>query len=94
MLQHWRKQERTGKRGKPRLYSDQAIVCALRLREVYRLPLRATEGLLHSLITLLKADITAPSYSTLCRRQAGLAIDLAADLSAPAAEPKEREPYQ
>ncbi len=37
----------------PGLYSDQAITCALRLREVYRLPLRATEGLLRSLIALL-----------------------------------------
>ena len=60
-------------------------VCALRLREVYRLSLRATEGLLRSLITLLKADITAPSYSTLCRRQAEIVVDLAS-------EPTEKEP--
>lgn len=90
VLQHWRNQEQTGKRGKPRFYSDQAIVCALRLREVYRLPLRATEGLLRSLITLLKADITAPSYTTLCRRQAGLTVDLAAELNK--AEPVSMEP--
>jgi len=94
VLQHWRNQEQTGKRGKPRSYSDQAIVCALRLREVYRLPLRATEGLLRSLITLLgadiKADITAPSYSTLCRRQAGLTVDLAVELNK--AEPVSMEP--
>jgi hypothetical protein len=91
-LQHWHTQEQTGKRGKPRFYSDQAIVCALRLREVYRLPLRATEGLLRSLITLLKADITVPSYSTLCRRQAGLAVELSA--VSLALEPKEIEPKE
>lgn len=78
MLQDWRNQERTGKRGKPRLYTDQAIVCALRLREVYRLPLRATEGLLRSLVTLLGADVAVPCYSTLSRRQAGLAVALEA----------------
>ena len=77
-LQDWRNQERTGKRGKPRLYTDQAITCALRLREVYRLPLRATEGLLRSLVTLLGADVAVPCYSTLSRRQAGLAVALEA----------------
>lgn len=56
VLQTWRNQERTGKRGKPRLYSDQAIACVLRLREVYRLPLQATEGLLRSLVALLGAS--------------------------------------
>ena len=77
-LQDWRNQERTGKRGKPRLYTDQAIVCALRLREVYRLPLRATQGLLRSLVALLGADVAVPCYSTLSRRQAGLAVPLEA----------------
>lgn len=93
VLQNWHSQERTGKRGKPRFYSEQAIACALRLREVYRLPLRATEGLLRSLVTLLGADVTVPSYSTLCRRQAGLAVDLSvpADQTSPV-EPIEAEP--
>lgn len=82
VLQDWRNQERTGKRGRPRLYTDQAIACALRLREVYRLPLRATEGLLRSLTALLGADMSIPCYSTLSRRQAGLAVAL--DAPAPA----------
>ncbi len=88
VLQDWRSQERKGKRGKPRFYSDQAITCALRLRGVYRLPLRATEGLLYSLVAPLGADIAVPCYSTLSRRQAGLAVGL----SAPAAEPIETQP--
>jgi len=90
VLQDWHNQERTGKRGKPRFYSDQAIfysdqaiTCALRLREVYRLPLRATEGLLRSLVALLGADVAVPCYSTLCRRQTGLAVEL----FTPTAEP-------
>ena len=57
-MQNWRSQQRTSERSKPRCYSDQAIACALRLREVYRLPLRATEGLLRSLVTLLVVDGT------------------------------------
>lgn len=82
VLQDWHNQQRTGKRGKPRFYSDQAITCALRLREVYRLPLRATEGLLRSLIVLLGANVTVPCYSTLSRRQASLAVALDAPASA------------
>jgi hypothetical protein len=77
-LRHWREQARTGRRGRPRLYSDQAILCGLRLREVYRLPLRATQGLLRSLLALLGAQVPAPCYSTLSRRQAGLAVSPAA----------------
>jgi len=82
VLQNWRSQQRTGKRGKPRCYSDQAIACALRLREVYRLPLRATEGLLRSLVALLGAEVTIPCYSTLSRRQPGLHVALEAPTSA------------
>lgn len=82
VLQEWRNRGRTGKRGKPRLYSDQAIACALRMRQVYRLPLRATEGLLRSLVALLGADVPIPCYSTLSRRQAGLAVPLDAPAAA------------
>jgi hypothetical protein len=78
VLQDWHDRRRTGRRGRPRVYSDQAIACALRLREVYRLPLRATEGLIRSLVALLGADVAVPCYSTLSRRQAGLAVALGA----------------
>lgn len=87
--QNWYNEERTGKRGKPRCYSDQAIACVLRLREVLHLPLRevlhlplrATEGLLRSLILLLGVDVTVPCYSTLSRRQKGLSVALDAPVS-------------
>lgn len=78
MLRNWRHEGRNGKRGKPRVYSDQAIFCALRIKEVYRLPLRATEGFLLSLVALLKADIPVPCYSTLSRRQAHFKVRVAA----------------
>ena len=62
VLQDWYAQGRTGGRGKPRLYSDQAIACALRLGSVYRLPLRATEGLLASQVALAGAPVPAPVH--------------------------------
>ncbi|MBV9849317.1 MAG: IS5 family transposase [Armatimonadetes bacterium] len=68
-LRHWRSQGRTGERGRPRVYTDRAITCALRLGAVYHLPLRATQGLLASLVALAGADVPVPDYSTLSRRR-------------------------
>ena len=42
-----------GKRGRPRMYSDEAILCALMVKVVFHLPLRALEGFLFSLLGLL-----------------------------------------
>lgn len=53
-----------------------AIQCALTLRSIYHLPLRATEGLLRSLIHCLALPIKAPDYTTLCIRQKTLEIAL------------------
>jgi hypothetical protein len=49
----WYEEERTGRRGCPRTYSDVAIQCTLTVRGVYHLPLRGTQGLLESLLDLL-----------------------------------------
>src|ERR671914_2672059 len=49
----WYEEERTGRRGCPRTYSDVAIQCTLTLRGVYHLPLRGTQGLLESLLDLM-----------------------------------------
>ena len=55
-----------------------AILCALTLREVYHLPLRATEGLVSSLLGLFNVGLPAPDYSTLCRRARSLEVALPA----------------
>lgn len=65
----WHNTELSGQRGRPQDYSDTAIICALTFRNLFRLPLRATEGLISSLINILQLPITAPNYTTLCRRQ-------------------------
>jgi hypothetical protein len=72
----WRDTAAPLRRGRRRLYSDLAITCALTLREVYGLPLRATQGLVHSVLVLLGADLPAPHYSTLSRRAASLEVKL------------------
>ncbi len=58
------------------IYSDAAIPCLLTLRAVFRLPLRATQGMARSLFELMGLALDVPHYSTLSRRAADLAVDL------------------
>jgi hypothetical protein len=41
---------------------------------VYRLPLRSTQGLLHSILQLMGLNLPTPHYSTLCRRRQKLNV--------------------
>jgi IS5 family transposase len=72
----WIETEPTGRRGAPRRYSDVAIKCGLTLREVFHLPLRASEGLVRSLLELMGLPLPTPDYTTLCRRQGSLEVEL------------------
>ena len=76
VLSGWLNQQRTGKRGASNTYTDAAIVAALTLKVVYRLPLRATAGLLASLLKLIGLHLPVPHYSTLSRRQQSLQMAL------------------
>lgn len=74
MLTQWHNVERSGQPGRPVLYSNIAIECALTLRAIFHLPLRATEGFIESLIDLADLKISCPDYTTLCKRQGTLEI--------------------
>src|SRR2546425_1400844 len=65
-------------RGAQYVYTDAAIKCVLTLRAVYHLALRATEGLARSVFGLLEVALPVPSYSTLSRRAAEVAVALGA----------------
>jgi len=62
--------------GRPRVYADSTIECALPLETVFHLSLRATQGLLESVLALLRLELPVPDYSTLSRRQPRLAMTL------------------
>ena len=68
----WRRRGSPQGRGRPRIYSDTAIECALVVRAVFHLSLRATQGFLESVVRLMGVDLPVPAYSTVCRRQAGI----------------------
>jgi IS5 family transposase len=77
VLDNWINQEHSGQRGASHTYSDMAILTALTLKAVFRLPLRATQGLLTSVLRLLHMEhLPVPDYSTLCRRQKTLEVAL------------------
>lgn len=67
-INKWRNTHHTCEKGRPQEYSDDAILCALLIRTVYHVPLRALEGLLISLVSLLDLPIKIPSYTQICRR--------------------------
>ena len=78
-LDTWLSRDSPARRGRRQLYADAAITCCLMLREVYHLPLRATEGLARSLLALLAVSLPAPDYTTLSRRARLLRVSLAPD---------------
>ncbi len=69
----WRAEPRTTRGGQPH-YSALAIRTALTLRAVFRLALRQTEGLIGSILHLLRLDLAVPDHSTLSRRAETLAV--------------------
>jgi hypothetical protein len=67
--------------GEP-LYADCVIQCCLILGIVYHQPLRQTTGFVASLLALLgHGHFAIPDYSTLCRRQSCLSVEVSKALS-------------
>lgn len=75
-LQKWQERQRTGKRGKPRVYSDTAIETALVLQQVFHLPLRGVEGFLAGILKKLGNREKAPDFSTLSIRGETLSVNI------------------
>jgi hypothetical protein len=56
------------KRGRQKQYSDLAIETSHTIRLVYKQALRQTEGLMRSIVRLMKLDLAIPDHTTLSRR--------------------------
>ena len=63
-------------RGRPKVYADAAIQCALVLNSVFHLNLRTTQGFLQSIVALMALDLPVPNYSTVSRRQSAVDVRL------------------
>lgn len=78
VIQDWQvRTQEPGAHGNQK-YTNLLITAALTLRQLFRLPLRATEGLMRSIAQLMRIDVVTPHYSTLCRRSKTLRIALKA----------------
>src|SRR6056297_839618 len=67
---------RDGRPGRPPVFSDAAIQFCLSIKVLFKLPLRQTAGMVASLLRLAGLDWPVPDFSTLCRRQKTLAVQL------------------
>lgn len=67
---------RTTRRGAPRTYSEYGDIVHSVTVGGMPVTLRATEGLLVSVLSLLKVELPVPHYTTLCRRGRKLAVNL------------------
>lgn len=66
----------SGRPGRPMRFSDRAIEFCLTLKGLFQLPLRQVTGLVESLLRMAGLDWPTPDYTTLCRRQKTLSVDL------------------
>ena len=66
----------TGKRGRQPDYSDAAIQTCLTMKVLFGMALRQTAGFVESLLRLIGLDWAVPDFSTLCRRQKTLKVDI------------------
>ena len=68
--------EVTGKRGRGKLFSDAAIEFCLDIKCLFNQPLRQALGMVQSLLQLAQLDWPVPDFSTICRRQKSLQVQL------------------
>ena len=71
-IEKWLDQKQQGQKGRPTIYSNDAILTALMIRSVFHLPLRALQGFLTSLVLLMEITLPIPSYTQICRRAQSL----------------------
>ncbi|THT96067.1 IS5 family transposase [Lampropedia puyangensis] len=66
----------TGKRGRHHKHSEAAIQFCLTIKCLFGLALRQTLGLVESLLKLAGLDWPVPDFSTVCRRQKSLQVNV------------------
>ena len=75
-MQKWEEEQKTGKRGKPKTFSNIAIETSLTLSQVFHMPLRQTEGFLASILEKLALTLKAPDHSTVSIRSKALTVQI------------------
>jgi hypothetical protein len=68
--------EPAGKMGRPAVFADVAIQLCLSVKVLFKLPLRQAVGMVRALLKLAGLNWPVPDYTTLCRRQKTLAVQI------------------
>lgn len=66
----------TGKRGRQQVFSDAAIQFCLSIKSMFSLAPRQSLGLVESVLRLAGLSWRVPNFSTVCRRQRELNVEL------------------
>jgi transposase len=67
-IQKWFSNSSPGRAGRPETYSEESMLMLLVLRERFCLTLRALEGFVKSIFSLMSLGLPVPSYTQICRR--------------------------
>ena len=67
-IQAWYETATPSSRGRPQRYSDLAITTVLVIKRVFRLTLRAAQGFIDSIFSLMNVPLRCPDYSCVSRR--------------------------
>ena len=74
-------------RGRPVVYSDEAITALLMLKDYFRMGVRETVGLARSLFSVLHLELPVPDHTTLVRRRRTLPARIPVRPLTPATQP-------
>ena len=67
-IQAWYESTTPSSRGRPQRYSDLAITTVLVIKRVFRLTLRAAQGFIDSIFTLMNVPLRCPNYTSVSKR--------------------------
>lgn len=76
VIEQWRNEQKTGRKGASNYYSDVAIATMGTIRSIFHLPGRQAQGFLESLFTVMGIELEVPEHSTLSRRLSKLSVEL------------------
>lgn len=68
--------DQQGARGRPAVYSDQAILALMIVRVVYGCAFRQLQGLMRDILMLMRIGCECPDYTTICRRARGVKVPI------------------
>ena len=82
VIEEWKKVDPKKKIVGKKVYPDSSIECCQRLKNQFHLRLRQAQGFIISIFSLMPnlQEISVPDYSTLCRRQGGLPVEISEGL--------------